>query len=96
MCIRNSGYLDYDSLIDAFGHNMHVMQRPQIRCLHCKDPRSVSSYVKNYEKLTIQYKLHEKVVTLEASSLYPLSQELQDQYEQLDSIRCNITRASKK
>jgi hypothetical protein len=64
MGIKASGYLAYDAFIEgldhrclwldimfktAFGHNMHAMQRPQTGRLHCRDPRIVSNYVKQYE-----------------------------------------------
>jgi hypothetical protein len=89
MGIKASGYLAYDSFIEgldhrwlwlditfktAFRHNMHAMQRPQTRPLHCKDPRIVSSYAKLYEKLASKHNLCEKVSKLESESSYPLTQ----------------------
>jgi hypothetical protein len=66
MGIKASRYLAYDTFMEgfdhrclwlditfktAFGHNMYAMQRPQTRRLHCRDPRIVLNYVKQYEKL---------------------------------------------
>jgi len=96
MGIRASGYLAYDTLMDgldhrclwldimfktAFGHNMHAMQRPQTRRLHCRDSRIVSSYVKQYGMLACRHNLLKKDSSLESDSSYPLTQALQDCYE---------------
>jgi len=80
----------------AFGHNMPVLQCPNARKWHWHDPCIVQKYVEEYEKLVKWHNLHEQVCILEEKAKYPLSPSLAEEYEELDSIRCNITYMAEK
>jgi len=79
-------------MVNAFGHAMPAIVRPQARRLHCRDPRIVANYVKKYEQRAIQYELLPRVEKLLSQVKYPLSYSLQQEFEELDSLRCSITR----
>jgi hypothetical protein len=68
--ITRGGYFDYGQLIpsadhrcvwmdisfqEAFGHNMPPVPRPKTRRLHCRDPRIVLNYTREYEKLATKH-----------------------------------------
>jgi hypothetical protein len=58
--------------------------------------RVLQKYVEEYEKLVKWHNLHEQVRILEEKAKYPLSPSLAKEYEELDSIRCNITYMAEK
>ena len=109
--ISAGGYLDYDciipgadhrtlwidvSFINALGHVMPAIIRPQARRLNCRDPRIVENYVRRYEKLAIQHELLPKTEQFLEKARYPLSRVLQAEFEELDNIRCIITQEAEK
>lgn len=75
----------------AFGHNMPLISYPRTWRLHCKDPRVVQNYIRKYKKLASKHDLLWKVQALSSKAVYPLPQNLQQEYESLDCIRCTIT-----
>jgi hypothetical protein len=104
-------YLDYDKVVpgadhkclwidisfqQAFGHNMPAINRPQTRRLHCKDPRIVTNYHRTYNRLAENSNLLSKVNDLMMKATYPLQRHLQQEYERLDQIRCQITAEAEK
>jgi len=104
--ILQGGYLDYDDVVVgadhkclwidisyqvAFGSNFPPIPRPKTRRLHCKDARIVTNYLQVFEKEAIKVDLLPKVLNLQSKATYPLSQSLQQEYEALDNLRCQIT-----
>jgi hypothetical protein len=55
--------------------------------LKCNDPRVVKSFIQYYFEFLRKRKLHERAFQLEADAIYPLSQALQQQAEQLDTLK---------
>jgi hypothetical protein len=111
LTVQGCGYLEYHQfLLNAdhrclwlnltytqdFGHNMPATVKPRHRRLHCHDPRIISNYVARYEMLAKKNKLQDKVIALYSSLSYPLSASLQEEYESLDALHCEITRAAEK
>ncbi|MFN9982402.1 MAG: hypothetical protein ACK53Y_20915, partial [bacterium] len=101
--ILAGGYFSYDevfqgtdhrclwidlSLSNAFGHNMPPIVRPQMRRLHCRDPRIVDNFNRRLHKLYLNYKMLDRVTELERLATYPLSPYLANQYEDLDRLQC--------
>jgi len=109
--ITAGGYLDYDQIIpgadhrtlwvevsyvNALGHVMPAVVRPQARRLHCRDPRIVQNYVRRYEKLATENNLVFRVESLAQKASYPLTPTLQAEFEELDNVRCQITKEAEK
>ena len=111
MAIKQCGYLDFDDVVIgadhrclwlditfavAFGSNFAPIVRPKARRLHCRDPRIVNNYLKIYEKEASRVNLLQKVDSLLSRLEYPLPIDLQDEYEDLDKLRCNITQEAER
>jgi hypothetical protein len=112
LSIKSGGYCEFDQVFNntnhrtiwievtylhAFGHNMPPIIRPQARRLQCKDPRCVDNYIKILEKYIDQHGLLTKAQLLQQNSTHPLSLEEQQQYEELDKLRCvGVAQAEKK
>jgi hypothetical protein len=67
-----------------------------MRRLHCKDPRIVTNYHSTYNHLADKFNLLSKVNDLMTKATYPLQLHLQQEYERLDQIRCQITTEAEK
>ena len=74
--------------ITAFGHNMPAIVRPSARRLHCRDPRIVQNYLRIYERFIIKHNLLERVRNLNTAVSHPLSFSQQQEYEDMDHLRC--------
>ncbi len=72
----------------AFGHNMPPIIRPQMRRLHCGDPRLVDNFNRRLHQLYIKYNMLQRVTALEQEAKYPLTSYQASKYEELDSLRC--------
>jgi hypothetical protein len=72
------------------------MIRPTMRKLKCTNPRSVKNFLNKYKKLLVEHNLLEKMQLLEASATYPLKEQDQELYEELDSLRCKIVQEAEK
>jgi hypothetical protein len=106
----NNGYMSYDSIThsehrcvwleisyqEAFGHNMPAIARPTTHQLHCNDPRIVHNYTNKYLKLASKTNFFSRVIKLDKTIQYPLTPHMCIEYEQLDELRCEITRHAKK
>jgi hypothetical protein len=105
--ITRGGYFDYGQLIpsadhrcvwmdisfqEAFGHNMPPVPRPKTRRLHCRDPRIVLNYTREYEKLATKHILLLWVKKLDQFISYPPTPAMKWEYEAIDSIRIDITK----
>ena len=75
---------------------MPPILRPAIRRLHCKDPRIVTNFLRRYEKFVTQHQLIERVRDLEARSTFPLSEDMQLEYEELAALRCQGVRLAER
>jgi hypothetical protein len=53
------------SFINAFGHHMPPLFRPQAKRLHCRDPRLVDNFIHLYHKYANKCQLFQKVKALE-------------------------------
>jgi hypothetical protein len=104
--ILKGGYLDYDQVLMgadhiclwldihfqvAFGSKLPPMSSPKTRRLHCRDPRVVKNYLRVYEKAALASNLLYRVETLAAKVTYPFPPLLQQEYEELDALRCQFT-----
>jgi hypothetical protein len=82
--------------VTAFGHNMPAIVRPSARRLHCRDPRIVNNYLKQYEKFVTKHQLLDQVRDLEAKSTFPLTPSMQTEYETLADLRCQGVRLAER
>jgi hypothetical protein len=109
--IERGGYFQYDevfantdhrciwidiSYITAFGHNMPPIIRPKARRLHNKDPRIVNNFIRCYKKFINKHNLLEKSSLLLEKTKYPASNNLQEEYEALDKLRCEGVSSAEK
>ncbi len=107
----SGGYLDYEQVIltaehrcvwiditfrEVFGNNMPAVMRPFTRCLHYKDPRNISNYVKLCESQARKQQLLHRTQQLEKRITYPATVEIQKEYKSIDAMRCDITRFAEK
>jgi len=101
--IISGGYFAYDevfpgtehrciwidlSFATALGHNMPPIVRPQMRRLHCRDPRLVENFNSKLHKLYLKHNMLPRIIELEKAVTYPITRELADRYEELDNLRC--------
>jgi hypothetical protein len=70
-----------------FGHKMPPTNKPQARRLKCNDPRVVKSFNQYYFEFLRKHKLRERAFPLEANTIYPLPRPLQQQAEQLNTLK---------
>jgi hypothetical protein len=88
----------FDVLINfIFGHEMPPTNKPQTRRLKCNDPMVVRTFNQYYFEFLRKHKLHKRAFRLEADDIYPLPRDLQQQAEQLDTLKIQgILHADKK
>jgi hypothetical protein len=88
----------FDVLINSiFGHEMPPTNKPQTRRLKCNDPGVVRTFNQYYFEFLRKHKLHKRAFRLEANAIYPLPRDLQQQPEQLDTLKMQgILHADKK
>jgi hypothetical protein len=66
---------------------MPPTNKPQTRQLKCNDPRVVRTFNQYYFEFLRKHKLHKRAFRLEADAIYPLPWDLQQQAEQLDTLK---------
>jgi hypothetical protein len=106
ICIENGGYFAYEEVImntdhrclwvdipfsSIFGHSLPPSKRRNARRLHCKDPRLVENFIRLYHQFAAPLKLFERVNLLEINAKHMSKSQLIEEYEELDSIRCQVT-----
>jgi hypothetical protein len=69
------------SYVQAFGHRMPAIMRPQARRLKCKDPRCVDNFIRFMEQYISSHNLIDQALELESISEFPLSQHAQVLFE---------------
>jgi len=79
------------SFINAFGHNMPPLFRPQTKRLHCRDPRLIDNFTYLYKKYALRSDLKNRVKIFEESYHTMTLDEVKDEYERIDELRCQIT-----
>jgi hypothetical protein len=105
--IEVGGYFDYDevfmntdhrclwmdvSFTQAFGHNMPTLHCMKSRRLHCKDPRLVDNYIHLFHQYASHHDLFKKVNKLRNTVHSKSRSQVQQEYEELDIIRCQTAR----
>ncbi len=108
--IERGGYFEYDEVIPsdhrclwvdlsftmAFGHNMPPLCKRQPRRLHCKDPRLVENFINLYHQFARPLNLFHRIQELEKKAAFMSKSEIINEYEELDSLRCEATAFAEK
>jgi hypothetical protein len=110
--ILAGGYFNYDevflntdhrclwidvSFITTFGHNMPALPSPKAKRLHCKDPRLIHNLNHLFLRDITKYNLLERAHNIEKELSYPMSSQLQEEYETIDALRCDaVSRAEQR
>jgi hypothetical protein len=71
----------------AFGHVMPAVVSPQARRLKTTDPRIVQRYTDSWSQFIVQHDMLARAYAVQQTCTYPLSQDLQDEWEALDELR---------
>jgi hypothetical protein len=79
------------SFISAFGHNMPPLVRRQPKRLHCRDPRLVENFICLYHQLARPLQLLNRIKDLESKAHTMSKHAISQEYETLDSLRCEAT-----
>jgi len=67
---------------------MPAVSRPKIRRLQCSNPNSTDNFIHRYKSTIVNLNLLQKAKFLEEQISYPISEQHQKDYEELDKIRC--------
>jgi len=79
------------SFISAFGHTMPPLGRRQPKRLHCKDPRLVDNNIYLYHQFARPLQLFARIKDLESKAHTMSKYAIVQEYEALDSLRCEAT-----
>lgn len=108
--LERGGYFEYDEVIPsdhrclwvdlsftmAFGHNMPPLCKRQLRRLHCKNPRLVENFINLYHQFARPLNLFHRIQELEKKAAFMSKSEIINEYEELDSLRCEATAFAEK
>lgn len=79
------------TFVNAFGHTMPPLFRPKARRLHFQDPRLVDNFIYLYHKHATKYNLFNRVMEFDQNYKYLSLEEVQQEYEVIDQVRCKVT-----
>jgi hypothetical protein len=78
------------SFAQAFGHNMPTLHCLKSQRLHCKDPRLIDNYIHLFHQYASHHDLFKKVNILQNTLNSKSRSQVQQEYEELDIIRCQV------
>jgi hypothetical protein len=79
----------------AFGHNLPPARKQTPKRLHCKDPRLVDNYIRLYHQFAAPLQLFQRVKLLDESVWFLTKNQVIEEYEELDALRCEAATFAK-